>query len=291
MLHVELSAGTIDYDDSGGTGPVVVLVHGLLMDGAQWRYVVADLRRDHRCILPTLPMGGHRRPMRPDADLSLRGLGRILTEFMERLDLHDVTLCFNDWCGAQVMIADGGVDRVGRLVLVSCEAFENYPPGLPGRLAAISARVPGGVAIMRRTLLWRPLRQLPMLFGNMSKRGVPDQVMRDWLQPLAWREIRRDYRKYAGDTARGKRDLLAASAALSTFDRPVLVAWAIEDRIMPLEHGRRLAQAFPNAQLIEIADTYTLIPEDAPVVLAGHLRAFIASSSPSPTTGLAGHQK
>ncbi len=35
MPQVELSAGTIDYDDTGGTGPVVVLVHGLLMDGAQ----------------------------------------------------------------------------------------------------------------------------------------------------------------------------------------------------------------------------------------------------------------
>jgi pimeloyl-ACP methyl ester carboxylesterase len=280
MPHVELSAGTIDYDDSGGSGPVVVLVHGLLMDGAQWRNVVADLRHDHRCVLPTLPMGAHRRPMRPDADLSLRGLGRILTEFIERLDLRDVTLCFNDWCGAQVMIADAGVDRVGRLVLVSCEAFENYPPGLPGRLAAIMARVPGGVAIMRRTLLSRPLRQLPMLFGNMSKRAVPDQIMRDWLQPLAQQEIRRDYRKYAGDTARGKRDLLAATGALSTFDRPVLVAWATEDRIMPPEHGRRLAQAFPTSQLVEIPDSYTLVPEDQPAVLAAHLRAFIASTGP-----------
>ena len=66
MPQAELSAGTMEYDDTGGTGPVVVLVHGLLMDGTQWRHVVADLRRNYRCILPTLPMGAHRRPMRPD---------------------------------------------------------------------------------------------------------------------------------------------------------------------------------------------------------------------------------
>jgi pimeloyl-ACP methyl ester carboxylesterase len=276
MPHVELDAGTIDYDDTQGPGPVVVLVHGLLMDGAQWRHVVADLRRDHRCVLPTLPMGAHRRPMRPGADLSLRGLGRILTEFLERLDLREVTLCFNDWCGAQVMIADGGVDRVGRLVLVSCEAFENYPPGLPGRLAGLSARVPGGVVIARRALHSRRLRQLPMSFGYMSKRGIPDDIMRAWLQPLTRPEIRRDYRKYAGDTRRGKRDLLAATGALPAFDRPVLVAWATEDRLMPPGHGRRLAQAFPDSQLVEIPDSYTLIPEDQPAVLAAHLRRFIA---------------
>ncbi len=277
MPYVELDAGTIDYDDTGGPGPVVVLVHGLLMDGAQWRHVVADLRRDHRCVLPTLPMGAHRRAMRPGADLSLRGLGRILTEFLERLDLREVTLCFNDWCGAQVMIADGGVDRVGRLVLASCEAFENYPPGLPGRLAGLSARLPGGVVIARRALLSRRFRQLPMSFGYMSKRGIPDEIMRAWLQPLARPEIRRDYRKYAGDTRRGKRDLLAATSALAAFGRPVLVAWATEDRLMPPGHGRRLAQAFPDSQLVEIPGSYTLIPEDQPTVLAAHLRRFIAS--------------
>ncbi len=153
MNQVELSARTIEYEDTGGAGPVVVLLHGLLMDGALWRHVVADLRHDFRCVLPTLPLGAHRRPMHADADLSLRGMGRIVAEFLERLDLVDVTLCFNDWSGAQVMIADREMDRIGSLVLVSCEAFDNYPPGLPGRMAALSARVPGGISVLRQTLL------------------------------------------------------------------------------------------------------------------------------------------
>jgi pimeloyl-ACP methyl ester carboxylesterase len=275
LSAVELSAGTIEYQDTGGDGPVVVLAHGLAMDGAQWRHVVADLRSDHRCLLPTLPMGAHRRPMRPDADLSLRGLGRILAEFMERLDLSDVTLCFNDWCGAQVMIADGLLDRVGRLVLVSCEAFDNYPPGIPGRMAAVSARLPGGLAVMSRAMLLRPVRRLPIALGWMSKRGIPDDVAKRWLGPLRNPEIRRDLGKYAGDTRQGRRDLLAATEALRSFDRPVLVAWASEDRIMPPEHGRRLAELFPDSELVEIPDSYTLVPEDQPALLASHLRRFI----------------
>lgn len=283
MPKVELAAGPIEYEDTGGGGPVVVFLHGLLMDGAQWRHVVADLRRDFRCVLPTLPMGAHPHPMHPDADLSLRGLGRIIAEFLAATDLSDVTLCFNDWCGAQVTIADGGMDRVGRLVLVSCEAFDNYPPGIPGRLAALSARVPGGVSLMRWALLVRWLRQLPVTFGLMSKKSIPDDVMRDWLTPLTRPEIRRDYRKYAGDTRRGKRDLLAATDALHTFDRPVLIVWAAEDRIMPVAHGRRLAEIFPNSRFVEVADSYTLVPEDQPAALASHLRDFINANTAEPT--------
>jgi pimeloyl-ACP methyl ester carboxylesterase len=215
--------------------------------------------------------------MHPDADLSLRGIGRIVAELLERLDLRDVTLCFNDWGGAQVMIADGLVDRVGRLALIACEAFENYPPGLPGRLASLSARMPGGIEMMRRALLARRLRELPITFGRMSKQGVPDELMRDWLAPLARREIRRDLAKYAGDAWQGRRDMLAATPSLSTFERPVLVVWAPEDRMMRPPFGARLAAAFPDARLVEVYDSYTLVPIDQPEALAAALGEFAAN--------------
>jgi pimeloyl-ACP methyl ester carboxylesterase len=174
---VELSAGPIEYRDEGA-GPALVLLHGLAMDGAVWQEVVEDLRRDHRLIRPTLPLGAHRLPMRPDADLSLRGLGRVVADFLEALELDRVTLCFNDWNAAPVMAADGLLDRVGRLVITDCEAFENYPPGLPGRMAALSVRMPGGLQLMRRTLTVRWLRQSPLVFGHVetvnSRPAVPD---------------------------------------------------------------------------------------------------------------------
>lgn len=59
--EVELSLGTIEYVDSGGGGPVVVLLHGLLMDASLWDGAIAALAPDHRCIAPTLPLGAHRR--------------------------------------------------------------------------------------------------------------------------------------------------------------------------------------------------------------------------------------
>jgi pimeloyl-ACP methyl ester carboxylesterase len=101
------------------------------MDGTVWRKVVSGLRADYRCILPTLPLGGHRRPMRPDADLSLHGMALLVGEFLEKAGLDQVTLIVNDWGGAQILLAEGRTERITRVVLTACEAFDNYPPGCP----------------------------------------------------------------------------------------------------------------------------------------------------------------
>jgi pimeloyl-ACP methyl ester carboxylesterase len=276
---VELSAGPIEYEDTGGNRPVVVMLPGLVMDGRLWRGVIDALPDEYRFVLPTLPFGGHRRPMRPDADLSLRGMGRIVAEFLERLELSDVTLCFNDWGGAQVMIADGQMARVERLALVACEAYENYPPGIAGRMAWASSWLPGGMTVMPVALSIRAVRSLPFTFGWMAKRGVPDELMRSWLEPLRDPGVRRDVRRYVRDCGAGRRAMRAATAALGSFTGPVLVVWASEDRLMPRAHGSRLAAAFPAGRLVEIPDSYTLVPIDQPELLAGHLHEFLAEGA------------
>ncbi|MGN6201853.1 MAG: alpha/beta fold hydrolase [Solirubrobacterales bacterium] len=274
MPEVEVTAGRIAYQDTGGDGPVVVLIPGLLMDWKQWRKVIEELTPEFRCVSPALPMGAHWKPMKPDADLTLVGMGRIVTEFLAAAQLEDVTLCFNDWCGAQVMIAEDGMDRVGKLVLVSCETAGNYPPGLAGFAAWLSAKLPGGYVATRGLLLQPRLRRLPFVFGQMSKRGVPDELMRDWLEPLRKKEIRRDLRRYAGDAMRGKHDLARATASLPSFEKPVLVVWDKEGKMMPSEAGRALADSFPNSRYVELPDCFTLIPEDQPEALAEEIRQF-----------------
>jgi pimeloyl-ACP methyl ester carboxylesterase len=277
MPEVELAAGTIDYEDTGGSGPTVVFVHGLMMDGSLWRHVIEDLRADFRCVAPTLPLGGHRHPMRADADLSMRGIAEILGEFVERLELREITLAMNDWGGAQLLIGGAHDERIARLALCACEAFDNVPPKGAARLLPYIARVPGGIAAVVMPFRFDRLRRLPMTYGPLSRRPVPREVMDRWFGPvLAQPDIRRDLRKYVLGAAQGRRDLLAAADALRSFDRPALVAWASEDRLMPREHGRRLAELLPQGQLVEIADSYTLIPEDQPATLAAHMRELLA---------------
>ena len=275
MPQIEVGAGTIEYQDSGGERPALVLVPGLAMDHRQWERVVPELRDEFRCVSVTLPMGAHRQAMRPEADLSMVGMGRILAEVLEQLDLRDVVLCFNDWSGAQAMIVDSRVDRVAKLVLASCETVGNYPPGLGGWAAWLAASLPGGLAMTRQILLRPRLARLPFFFGQMSKRGIPAETMRHWMEPLARKEIRRDLRKYASDAVpNGRRTLREAQGKLGTFERPVLVVWDSEGKMMPNEEGRRLADSFPDSRYVELPDCYTLIALDQPAELARLIREF-----------------
>jgi pimeloyl-ACP methyl ester carboxylesterase len=164
------------------------------------------------------------------------------------------------------------------LVLASCETDDNYPPGLPGRVAALAARLPGGLAAVLKPLRFKALGRLPMTFGLLAKRPIPDALFDQWLEPaLTNAAIRRDLRKYAGDTRQGRRQLVKATPRLADFAKPVLVAWAAEDKVMPMAAGRRLAAAFPDSRFIEIPDSRTLIPIDQPGALAGAITSFLGA--------------
>jgi pimeloyl-ACP methyl ester carboxylesterase len=278
MSTVELPAGPIEYVDTGGDGPVIVFLHGLIMDGQLWRDVVPLLAPSHRCILPTLPLGAHRTPMRPGADLSLGGMVGIVADFLDRLDLHDVTLVHNDWGGALFLTAEGRDDRVARQVVCSCEAFDNFPPGRPGRLARLATWVPGGLSLALRQLRVGWMRRSPLLFGHMAKRPLPDDLVRAWTAPaIHSRAIRRDIRTYGRRTWPAAR-LTEATARLADFRGPALVVWAPETPVMPRSHGPRLAATFADGRLVEVEDAYVLLPLDQPVKLAGLIGEFVRAS-------------
>jgi pimeloyl-ACP methyl ester carboxylesterase len=207
-------------------------------------------------------MGAQKEAMHPDADLSEQGVAGILADFLDALDLEDVTLVLNDWGGGQFLISDGRDKRVGRLVLASCTAFDNYPPK-PARPAALLCRVPGGGWLVSR------------LFGALTKYGLPDELFDDWFGPAVHDPaVRRDMVKFVTG-APSRRRLLELSELMRGFTRPVLVLWAREDRMMPLEHADRLVALYPNATKQVVEDSWTLIPEDQPEVMAAALRSFV----------------
>ncbi len=119
----------------------------------------------------------------------------------------------------------------------------------------------------------RSVRRMPIAFGWLTKRG--DAASARWLRPvLTQPEIRRDTVRTLRAMA-GSRSLLVQTAGkLANFERPALVVWAAEDRVMPPEHGRRLAGLLSAGRLVEVEDRYTLVPPDPPGRLVAAIREF-----------------
>src|SRR5262249_27165351 len=128
MSHVALPHGTVHYSESGAGGPVVFR-HGYLMGAGLWAPVVRLLEEEFRCLVPELPFGAHPTPMRPGADLTPAGLGRLVADFLDALDLSDVTLVGND-SGAAVaqLVAAPHPGRPGGLGPATGAPLDNLPP-------------------------------------------------------------------------------------------------------------------------------------------------------------------
>ncbi len=280
MLSVDLPQGAVHYQDSGrhrasGAGPVVVLVHGLLVNGSLWSRVAPELT-GCRVVIPDLPLGAHRQAMRPDADLSPAGLARLIADFLAALELTDVTLVGNDTGGAlcQITAADHP-ERIGRLVLTNCDAYRNFlPPAF--RPLQLLPRIPGAMWLTGRVASLAPVRAI---FNVLTTDPIPADLYADWTGTLrADAGVRRD----VGKVLRGitPRETMRAIEVLRRADRPTLIVWGDRDRFFAPEFARRLAADIPGARLEWIDGARTFTPLDAPEVLARHIAEFAAAGVP-----------
>jgi pimeloyl-ACP methyl ester carboxylesterase len=277
VRSIEVAAGVIEYAEAG-SGPPVVLLHGLLMDHTLWDRVLPLLPEGFRYIRPVLPLGAHRRAMNPGTDLTLPGQVQIVAGLLDALSLESVTLVHSDWGGALFLTARGLDHRVARQVILPCEAFGNFPPGLPGKMVALAVRLPAGIQLAARQLRVGWLRRLPLLYGQMARRPVPGELIRRWTEPvLSDPGIRRDLLAYC----RGRLDkaaLIADTEALRRFLGDVLVLWSPDNRVMPPAHGRRLAALMPRARYAEIRGAYVLSMLDEPEAVAREMGAFLTTA-------------
>lgn len=272
--ELRLPQGTIRYREVGDPSlPPAVFVHGLLVNGLLWRKVAPRLAGQLRCIVPDWPLGSHELPLAPGADATPGGIAQLIVDFLAALELDDVTLVGNDSGGALCqLVVTRHPERVGRLVLTNCDAYENFLPPLFRYLQWI-ARVPGLPRIALQSLRVPALRRLPTAYGALVKRRLPREIEDAYVRPIL-----RDSGVLRDTTAflRGidKRDTLAAAERFGGFEKPVLLAWAPEDRSFKLRYAERMATAFPHARLETIADSKTFVAEDQPERLADLIADF-----------------
>ena len=272
MSSVSLTAGSIHYDRSGpADGRPIVFIHGYAMGRSLWRPVIERLSaRGFDCLAPTWPLGAHTEAMNEGADLSMDGVAATVAELLEALHLDDVVLVGNDTGGAIAqLVAVGTPERLGALVLTSCDAFEHFPPPILKPLIA-AAKVPPAFAAGLQPMRTRFGRK--RAYGALAHADI-DHLASEWIEPaLTDSRVREDLRRFTASLTR--ETTVAAGARLPEFAKPALVAWSADDAFFPLEDGERLVAALPDARLEVVSGARTFSMIDRPDVLAELIAEF-----------------
>ncbi|HEY7094768.1 MAG TPA: alpha/beta hydrolase, partial [Ktedonobacterales bacterium] len=219
-------------------------------------------------------------PMPQDADLTPPGIARLVADALEALGLEDVTLVGNDTGGAicQILIAERP-ERIGRLVLTNCDAFEQFFPPLVQPLHTLSARFGEGfTTFLARVLRFRSAQRRFM--ASVAKRHFDDETLDAYFgaflsDPL----VRRDASRFMASVS--NRYTLAAARSFGAFERPVRLVWGENDLFFSAKLARRLQAAFPHATLHWAPDSRAFVPEDQPHLLAREIAEFAHAGIPA----------
>jgi pimeloyl-ACP methyl ester carboxylesterase len=272
MPAVTLNAGTIHYEKSGpAMGRPVVFIHGYAMGSSLWRPLAERLANsEFACYAPTWPLGAHTEPMREGTELTMESVAAMVAEFLDALELRDVILIGNDTGGAIAqVVATTLPERIGALVLTSCDAFEHFPPPVLKPFMNAAKLGPAFRAITA-PLRFKLVRR--RAYGALAYADL-EHLSAEWVKPvLTDSRVREDLRRF---TASLRRDTtVKAGARLPEFTKPALVAWSADDAFFPVDDGCRLADALPAARLalIEHARTFSMV--DQPDALADLITEF-----------------
>jgi pimeloyl-ACP methyl ester carboxylesterase len=280
MPLIDLPQGQVQYRLAGpatSAAPPVVFVHGLLVNSELWTEVADALAaRGVRSYALDLPLGSHPIALRPDADVSPRGVARLIIAFLEALRLGNVTLVGNDTGTALCQfVIDTDSTRIGRLVLTDGDAFDQFPPPSLAPVFKIGRRSAGLFVLMS---LMRPTWIRQRVQGQNVSTPLDPALTRRWISPaLADRSVRRDTAKFLRGV--DPAELVEVSTRLRRFTKPVWLLWGDADRFFPIDLAHRLRDQFPDARLVEIPGGRTFFPLDEPQRVADEIQSAFQSQT------------
>ena len=263
-----------------GSGPVLLLIHGIAGSMDNWQEVIEPLAQRHTVVAPSLPGHGNSAP--GAGDYSLGALAAGLRDLLAALGYHRATLVGHSLGGGIAMqFAYQFPEITERLVLVSSG-------GLGPEVSAVlrAAALPGAdlfigvTAALGTTVGSKVARGLAAL----GLRPSPDvaEVGRGYAS-LADRERRVAFlATLRGVVGTGGQRLSAVDRLYLAEGMPVLIIWGARDPIIPVRHGENAHKAIPGSRL-EIFERVGHLPQlEAPGRFIKALEEFISETEPSP---------
>lgn len=250
-----------------GSGPAVVLVHGLFATGADWDTVAADLAGDRRVLQPDLIGFGKstREPADPDA-LWADAQARALAEALDGAGVERAALVGHDFGGP--VVAELTRLRPGlatHVAFVASNLLDDTPIDFP-----LSLVLPPLLGDIAARALFSRLSLKMMLRGSGADIGDGDQLRA--MRAIFLTALRQMRERYG-----------PVRAAVERIDAPALVVWGGRDEFFPTEQGARTSALLPKGELCPIEQAGHFIPQQRPDDLARALRELLARS-PAPAT-------
>lgn len=261
----------IAYEERG-SGPALVLIHGMGASRYFWRKVIPALAREHRVI--ALDLKGYGRSSKPeDGRYSILDQARLVRAALAERGVTSATVIGHSLGGAVALAL--AIEEIGkpqrlveRLVLMAAPA---YPQSLPPPIALLTYR---GVAETVMNLAPSQIIARVKLYGaSLDTSYISEADIAAYAEPIS--------------SPGGRAALIATARALEPsrygtlmaryrrVEVPTLLVWCRADAIVPLDTGQRLARTLPNARLEIIEGCNHMPPEEKPAETLVRLKAFL----------------
>lgn len=279
---VDTPSGRISYTEAG-SGPVLLFIHGVVVNKHLWRHQVEHFSDIRRCIAIDLLAHGDTE-IDAHQDVSVTANAAMITEVLDALGVDRVDIVGNDSGGGICQIfAALNPHRVRTLTLTDCDTSDNWPPA--AFQPFIDMALAGGLtdtlgAMLADTSVYRSPDALGPAYQDPT--SVTDADIETYLRPLLRTEQRtHDLQRFLA--AFDNKHTLAIETQLRALDAPTLIVWGTDDVYFPTRWAHWLATTIPGAAApVEVPGGRLFFPEEHPQALNEPLRAhLLANDEPS----------
>jgi pimeloyl-ACP methyl ester carboxylesterase len=265
---------------AAGSGPNVVLIHGMVNSSRHWEGVATRLAESHRVIAPDLI--GHGEAATPRGDYSLGAHAAGIRDLLTTIGIERATIVGHSLGGGVAMqFFYQFPQRTERLVLVSSGGLgHEVSPLLRG------AALPGSAALLRLASRPRLVGALAAAGGRLRSRGISTgvylQAVARALGPLQEEGSRQAFLQTLRSVIDVHGQRVSARDRLYLLgDMPTLIVWGERDRTIPISHGLEAERAIPNCRFETLPKAAHFPNLEDPEGLAAVLRDFLATTAPA----------